>query len=389
MIKRVWKPFWSFDVERTEDWLADMAGRGFSLVDLHPRRSLFIFEAGEPRNTVYQLDYKTPFTSTMQEGGWEEITRTGKWNVMANHKEDSKIRIFSTRDNVLSRNQKLMYVFVGLFIYLLLTLSFPFLFLFFSLLSGEDLSISVVGSPMWLITITVGIFLWTTIPYGAVKLYRANKRMVKIDAPEHTSEYFIRKKRTAKRYDRTKPTVTKYKFAWQYAPDRLEEWLGEMAQKGYQLVRVRMGGVRYQFVQDSEEKITYAVDYHGAQRQGYFDLHQEAGWALIYTSASMFNRWCIWAKSYEEEAPEFFSDQVSKLKHARKVTLTQVSVFAPLSLAYMGLVWLTVNTAMRDGMSSLDWYSLIIYTIVILEFSIFSIRALMYYRRMKRKVALA
>jgi hypothetical protein len=48
MIKRVFRPFWRYDVVATEEWLAGMAGAGFLLQSVDYRRRLFLFEKGPP-----------------------------------------------------------------------------------------------------------------------------------------------------------------------------------------------------------------------------------------------------------------------------------------------------------------------------------------------------
>ena len=46
MMKKIFRPFWSFDVKKTEEWLSSMALQGLHFVTVRPFISLFVFEAG-------------------------------------------------------------------------------------------------------------------------------------------------------------------------------------------------------------------------------------------------------------------------------------------------------------------------------------------------------
>jgi hypothetical protein len=57
MTKRVFRPFWSYDVIATEQWLADMAASGLLLQSANFRKRVFTFIEVKPQKIIYRIDY--------------------------------------------------------------------------------------------------------------------------------------------------------------------------------------------------------------------------------------------------------------------------------------------------------------------------------------------
>jgi hypothetical protein len=46
MTMKKWRPFWSYDIEKTELWLAEMAANGDRLTHVNLKTRVFSFEKG-------------------------------------------------------------------------------------------------------------------------------------------------------------------------------------------------------------------------------------------------------------------------------------------------------------------------------------------------------
>ncbi len=81
--RSMWKWFWAWEDEREEQWLAEMAARGWHLKSLgFPGR--YTFEQGEPREVAYRLDFKfnpdmDSYTQLFADAGWEYVDNYGCW----------------------------------------------------------------------------------------------------------------------------------------------------------------------------------------------------------------------------------------------------------------------------------------------------------------------
>ena len=80
MIKRVFRPFWVYNVVAAEEWLARMASTGFLLQSVDFRKRVFVFEKGEPKKLIYQVDYNTEdreITPTLKKKAGEKSAGAG------------------------------------------------------------------------------------------------------------------------------------------------------------------------------------------------------------------------------------------------------------------------------------------------------------------------
>ncbi|QKY70724.1 DUF2812 domain-containing protein [Lentibacillus sp. CBA3610] len=382
MMLKKFKPFWSYDITKTENWLTSMAAQGWHVGELNTVTRQFFFEKGEPADVTFRIQYETDeLSSALTDDGWQDVFQHNKWHILRNGKPVQDISRFPVRDGIIKRNKIVMNIFGGIFLYHLLTF---IIFLFISgsiLLLSEGGSFNVEGSPFWVITIAAWILMWTFVPYSAIKLYRSVKQLS--ENPEVTEFDMISASKSAGN------VKTKWKFGWNYEPDKLKQWLEKMEQDGYNLVRISMAGVRFHFVAGKPRNVSYNADYQTTRNQNYFAIHKEAGWRLMYTSGSFQTKWAIWAKEYQdsEEPPQLYSDSKHMLKHARSVTITHLAIFSPLIAMYIGLIVMNIHLAQTGGIDTLSWFNTILFGIVIIEFGLICLKSGLYYRRMKQKVA--
>ncbi|MFZ3591275.1 hypothetical protein ACOI1C_19035 [Bacillus sp. DJP31] len=166
----------------------------------------------------------------------------GNWHVIMIEKSHEQIKTSSVREGIIKRNRLIIHIFIGTIIYLsfmavnMLALIIPTQFL--------DVLVTVVESPLWILTYTVlgmSIALYLLAIYSIGKLYKTKKKLIneKQTKPQsgNQKEEKLRKQQE-KDLKRSGKLVVKRKFGWMYAPDKLEEWLEKMEQKGFNLHRV-------------------------------------------------------------------------------------------------------------------------------------------------------
>ncbi|WP_077303227.1 DUF2812 domain-containing protein [Virgibacillus pantothenticus] len=184
-MKKVWKPFWSYDVKKTERWLQTRALQGQQLVKIEPNLRLFIFKAGnDPQLIRYHIAYykrkpNDELPLALQQNGWRKLCQKGCWCVLSNQKQTTDLKIYPVRNEITKRNRHLLYFYAALTMYLLLTT------LLFLLMSG--IHIFYFG---YILTFTP-ISLWFTLlmlsngllligAFSIVRLYQSNKSFGKL-----------------------------------------------------------------------------------------------------------------------------------------------------------------------------------------------------------------
>jgi len=178
-LKKVFRPFWSFDIRKTEDWLQRMALEGYQFVKVDTVARLFYFtETKYIKETQYHMEYDKEKKNTLPMGlvksGWMSVYQGARWKVIYNENKVTDIISFPIRDGIIKRNRRMMYVFAGMTVYILLTtLLFLVLTGFTLFVSGGTLTFD--GNIFWVSIFLFGVLMWLLAPYGVVKLYQTNK----------------------------------------------------------------------------------------------------------------------------------------------------------------------------------------------------------------------
>ncbi|QAS51309.1 DUF2812 domain-containing protein [Halobacillus litoralis] len=367
----IFRPFWSYDPIKTEEWLEKKASEGLFLTGFNRWSRKFHFEKDDSETCTYRLQYEKSnhFPQSLVESGWESITKEGRWRIIRHEGAANKEPL---RDSMASRNKVHYYIFMAIFIYMLISAGMVGLLTLTVFLGGG--SATFVPSPYWAITITAGLTLWTLVPYSTLTLRKGLKKL-KLDPAPSTER-------------NTSPiTFTKWRLAWQFAPDRLEEWLETMEQKGYRLEKVSKRGVRFFFSEGEPKTVSYAADFQKSIESDYFYLHSDRGWRQLFHSSS-FMSWTLWAKTYtsEEDKPQLYSDPHHKLKHAKRVTLWQGGIFLPLTILYIWIISLNIDDILRGEIDDATFWMVAVQTIVVIEFGYFSVRSILYYWRVRKTI---
>ncbi|KHE70683.1 DUF2812 domain-containing protein [Halobacillus sp. BBL2006] len=378
MIEKKFRPFWSYDVQKTESWLAELARDGWRLVQFNSKTRQFIFQKSQPKKVTYHIEFQRShlLSHSLIEEGWEKAVQSGKWIILCNERPSSEIRAFPLHEGIYKRTRKWMYLYMAVFGYMVISSLLPLSLTIMSLVSGSD--VTIVGSPYWLVTIFAAVVFWSLVPYSTIKLYRSNQRLM-------NSQQSIDRALKQSKAKKEVKEVRKWKFGWQFSPDKLEEWLEKMEEEGYQLQRISFSGVRYHFVKHSSRKVRYAVDYYKKSHQpGYFDIHRETGWRLMFVSKSTFSKWAICSKEYTEIPPQFYSDREEKMDHAKRVAVTFTSIYGTLTFLYVINFTMLLDIQTHAGVDRLSWMLYIIYGVVVVEFVWLAIKPIAYYLRVKK-----
>lgn len=389
-MKKMYKPLWSFDVQKTEQWLSGMAEKGLAFDRLNHWTRCFYFQEHEPETRVYRIAYdkmsSSELPSTLKDEGWNKTATAGKWQFSVNNHLESTIRTSPIREGIIKHNRMITYIFYGIIFYvagILLANS--------SMLVSswrQDGGIDIVESPLWILT-----FLFFTIILGSamlgiysiVKINRTNKELEETGIFDTVSVTDQRNKLAEKELKKAGRWVTKLKLAWMYSPDKMEQWLESMELRGFHLYRVNQFGTIFHFIKGEPRRIAYGVDYQSGPTQSYFAIHQEAGWNEKFASFSTIEKWTIWSKAYgkDQERPQLYSNQSSRLKHSKKIAITYTVVFLPFVSFY---VYLIIGNISRSQTISdwLSWNSAGLLVIVI--FGTFICRIWAYYGRLRKEI---
>lgn len=248
---------------------------------------------------------------------------------------------------------------------------------------------NVVESPMWIVTYIFMAFVLCSVIFGIysiVKITRTNKQLQGTEKVAAVSVHQHLDRQTEKELKKAGRLVRKVKFAWNYSPDKMEHWLESMEQKGFNLQRVNTIGNVFYFVKGEPRKIAYRVDYQSGPTESYFSIHREAGWNEKFVSYSNIEKWTIWSKAYGEgeERPQLYSNQSSRLKHAKRIAITYTAMFFPFVAFYAYFIINIIKSAERIQ----DWFlwnSSGMFMIAILIFGALIFRVWAYYTRLRKE----
>ncbi|RTR35393.1 DUF2812 domain-containing protein [Robertmurraya yapensis] len=394
MIKVV-KPFWSYDIKKTELWLSEMAKKGYLLVGLNQWTRCFFFQQGKSNSVTYRIGYDQPhgfsLSRTLVDEGWTEVIKCGKWYIISNEEPIEQIKTFSVRDGIIKRNRTIMYIFSGILIYLSGIAIFNLSLLISSLF--QDVPVEVVPSPMWILTYSLLVFaiaIFVLSIYSVVIIKKTNKYLTsektsKLQSGKHTEGRLSKEKE--KQLKLSGKMVVKRKPGWMYSPDRLEEWLENMERYGYNLYRVSRTGTAFYFIMGTPRNVSYCADYQNISNESYFDMHREAGWKSVFISYSSLQKWTIWSREFsqEEERPKIYSDKLHHLKHARKVAFAYTILFLPLVSMYILYLVIFIAGMLNNGTSGLSLLNTIMYLFCIIIFGSFTVRTWLYYMRLRNR----
>lgn len=370
MTLKKWRPFWSYDVEKTEKFLREMAANGYGLADLNSWTRVFIFEKIEQAKVDFQIVYdkkENAFPQGLREAGWEDVWSEGNWTIV-NNTSDS-IHLFPIREGILKRNRLHANIATGI-AFLGGMQAFIMMTILFVVMSatgdfeGERQLWWAFGLP-----IAQSVTLISLAIYATRKLRAFERRHFSsaVDGNQYPGGI-----------------IRKWKFGWIYAPDLTEKWLSQMALEGYQLVRVK--GQRFVFEKGERKQVSYVYDYQVKVSPNYYDIHKESGWQLKFTSPYAIIKSSLWMKEYAhgEEKPQLTYDSSEKKALVRNVLLSNMGLTIFSAAFVLFAMWL--NLPLREEAGWTLWVNFIVIALgasLVVPLSSF-IRTLKYVSRMRQ-----
>ncbi|WP_340009220.1 DUF2812 domain-containing protein [Paenibacillus sp. FSL K6-0276] len=400
MLIKIFRPFWSYDVQKTEEWLASMAQKGYELIRINRLTRYFYFQHDELKVATYRIVFDKVPNQSISKGlsnfGWTKVLQSGKWVVTLNKLPLEQIRTFPDREGIVKHNKKIMYIYIGILIYIMVgLLNVIFISVIAMSVSKFGHSNVFTGSygfiPATALGLSVILCIFTV--YSLIKLNKTNKRL--------TGELLQRTKRNGqgtpllqhrlskkeeKRLKSSGQLVVKRKLGWMYAPDRLEQWLEGMEEKGYNLYCVGKTGTSFYFKRGKSRKVCYCADLQNTADTNYFNIHTDSGWACLYHSSSWSQKWVLWGQEYVpgEAKPQIYSDKLNQLKLARRIALTYSAMFLPLIILYMYNLVINIKLSTYSNLNRLQLINLILFAILILMFGSYVSRTWLYYNRLRK-----
>lgn len=369
MIKK-WRPLWSYDIEKTERWLADMAkeGKRFAGVNLLSRK--FLFESKSPEEIKYAIAYdkgKSEVSSSLKEAGWEVTQSKGNWQFL---RTTDDVKMYPSKAGILKRNRLHKNILTGISILYSWQLLFFLTAMSVTIFGGVG---EIVPSPFWSITILyfsqVIFVIWLSI-HAARKLKQFERKYFDagVDEDFSASDIFIKRK-----------------FGWRFGPDLLEKWLSDMALKGNHLVKIDSLGSRFTFKKGEPKHIAFVYDYQMNTSAFYYNVHKEAGWQLLLTSPSAWTKFSLWMKEYkEDEEKPIMHDAVERKAQVRKIALTSLGLNLPSLLIVAFLLYFNLEMILEDLSTFISKYLIIVLSLTVI-FSLLNIsRSIQYIIRMKK-----
>lgn len=410
MSKIIFRPFWSYDVLKTEKWLSLMHKAGYALTRIDFPLRLFYFDTVDASDCFYRIVYAKnsngQFSSAFIESGYEKVCNSRNFYVIKTTVENPQVS--PTYNGFLDRNKKLKFV-VGLIllaalcfgICLFIPIGFVIVLIIIAIAtnnvtvedappeqampSGIVVNIMAVLSGLSFL-LSVLIMVWLVYTY--FKLRETNKQLEKLCGDRLDLSFTIPKsglmtKEEEKCLRKSKKMIVKTRIAWVYAPDKIEAWLEKMEIAGFRLYRMSRIGNRFFFIKGEPAKVKYYVDYQNKTDPGYFNLNMDSGWKLVFTSISRIQAISVWSHVYNDEIPLFYSDKESRLKHAKRFARTYSFCFFPVCVLYLFVVILNTGIYIQSR-EPLMLVNTIIYTLLIFEFGFFALRTILYYFRVKK-----
>ncbi len=403
MIKR-FRPFWSYDVLKTEAWLNKMCLDGYHLKQINYKSRTFVFEKGESINLRHRICYDKYFNGQIPnqliEAGWRLLLSDIRFYVLTSSCENPSV--MPSYLGVLERNRKIKFV-SGLIILIIILYQLPLVsLLVIALISSPSDNVTVVsddafqgglqiiGAVIYILMYTIILMQVAWLIYTFIKLRASNKRIEKL-YPSMPNLSFttptdgLMNKDDEKALAKSNKMIRRIRLAWIYSPDKIENWLEDMESEGYNLYRMSKLGNSFFFIKDTPRKIKYVVDYQNKTGASYFTINTECGWKLIFTSLSRFQAMTVWSHEYgvNGEPPQYYSDEQSKLKNAKKFALAYSLCFFPICAVYIALIIFEISAGVGHTVS---WTTFALQTLIIVEFSAFALRTVLYYFRVKKKL---
>lgn len=376
-------PLWYADIISTEKKLSRLAENGLHLTGFSPATGVFVFEEGDKSSVRYRICYakgcggKPP--KGISESGWEPVCGNKNYYVVKNTDPNAeKVPSYSSWKTV--NRAALLAAF--------LVICFFTGFAGGAAAAAADAGENIFSDPV--------ILFGTVVSAAALAVliiaFKGNRSLAKTDTDLKLADTVIKtipaenfrySEEEEKRMLRDGRMIKKLRLAWIYAPDKAEQWVEEMAAKGWRFYRFNTTGIEFYFVKSEPVKLKFIADYQNEATEEYFQSCRDDGWHLEYTSVTRIMSFVIWSREYEgEEPPEIYTDAAGAISHARRLAL---SIGLPMTLvAAVAAAVIAVNLFFCAP-EERDIPMAVIYFILGFEYGLFGSKSIGYYIRTVKK----
>lgn len=289
--------FWSYQLDKTEEWLSQMAREGYHLNGFNYLTRVFSFIEGPCENVTYAIQIeKIEPSSGLTNSGWQVAASSGKWQVLRN--EESTISAFPSREEIVKRTRLHAYLFL-LITFLYLSLQMPVIIIL-------GLASSVVSDQFVIAPLLMPIFISLLLIALTLFVFRAYRKFEKQEMDLEVVRISMGRK------------IRKIRLGWMYTPLQTKEWLEKLAMQGLELESIY--GAFFTFRETGAKNIIYEVSFEPSVNTTFFTIHKEMGWQLKYASNITWLNYSIWAIPYDdfEEVPAFTYDPKEKKRNVKK-----------------------------------------------------------------------
>ena len=388
-MKRVIKPFWSYNISKTEDWLSKMAKEGYILKDINTLTRVFTFEKSEPETMTYKICYENKgvddISIALKREGWENTVNKNRWMFLSNKKESNEIALNPMRSKLLKRNriiknitQFMMILYGVIFLPIFLMLTAMGALLNESVFEVMDSDLIYENILFCIFSYRFETALFLVFLFGIYTLVKLNQVSKYIKNNDSINNVEVQEENILLIED--DKLIKKRKLNWYYYPEKTIKWLNNMESQGYNLCKVDKGGSKFYFKKDQIRKIKYVIDYQKEPDSSYYEIHKEDGWNLRFKTGEDTNQWCLWGKEYQSIEPEMYTEDEDKIGYAKNLLISHTIRFIPMILIDILLVY--SNLAKDDK----SYFVAIIFAYAGIRYSIFYINIFKSYLNANKKV---
>jgi len=252
MSKKVFRPFWSYDVVKTEEWLSQMHADGYALIRISFAARLFYFEETVSATVFYRIVPEKKSHGSppiyLENSMYTEVCNSTNYYVIRT--QETRPEATPSYNGFLSKNKKIKFVtgiillcggmlfFFNMIIIAALLGSFLFsdgvhVEFFGDLAHTPHTAIEVFNAVMTFVfpLLVLVSFIWLCYTY--FKLRKTNRQLEKLcgdtlDLSFSLPRDTLLSNAEMKKMSKNHKVIIKTKIGWIYSPDKVEIWLENM-----------------------------------------------------------------------------------------------------------------------------------------------------------------
>ena len=356
MIKKVFRPFWSYDIIATEQWLMKMAASGYILRSVNFLCKIFVFEKSQCLNMNYRILFdksQNRFTETLKNSGWSISAQNSKWAILENKTEN--IPYYPQRVKIIERANKIKKIssialgILGTYF----TFSLILDLIIFTILTKDNVSVEYVPAPypiLDLVKYIVPVVIMLVILWLIIILVKSKGSIKKLEAEYNTNGPLENIQET----DTSNIIKIKKTFAF-FNYEKLIVWLEAQAQSGLILNSIK--GNNFYFRKDIPKTIKFFIDIQKELTPDYYEINKQAGFNLVFDSKVAFGRIIIWSKEFKENEAieELYSDKTERLNCAKRLMYNKIKLSIPFLLIGFMQIYIGLNSIFVMRMNEKIW----------------------------------